>query len=232
MIARSEQNQKLLLLLSGLLFHVEQSEYAINLLLLETLRIAKDPVQNRPVLCPVLCRRQFFAVFICREWEEKLDCFGQLLNRIRMSTGPGPLLVADSVAAPQWRYSQWPPGRSGRINGFCSFFSSVCLPCSGHAAGTSPSPQRLHQRYCCLFLGRSGLYPRLRAAAVPQARLRPRRHATQRARSEIFKLSPSRALSLTQLNPSHLTLQLSDSTHGDSEIRRRRRRRPAPAPSE
>ena len=47
---------------------------------------------------------------------------------------------------------------------------------------------RLDQRYCCLFLGCSGLYPT--------------RHATQRARSEIFKLSLFNTCNLSVHYPS------------------------------
>ena len=46
-----------------------------------------------------------------------------------------------------------------------------------HAVGTSPSRHRLHRRYCCLFLGRSGLYPGGRALGCGPGGTLPSGHA-------------------------------------------------------
>ena len=73
---------------------------------------------------------------------------------------------------------------------------SSCSSRCGLAALQRGHRHRLHRRYCCLFFGRSGLYPQWRPCPGPRAAAAlgcggpgGTPQATRRARSEIFKLS-------------------------------------------
>ena len=105
-------------------------------------------------------------------------CFKFRIGRRRVTVKP----AASSGPAPCRLTARWHSPSSCHGSSRC-----------GLAALQRGHRHRLHRRYCCLFFGRSGVYydpgGRASAAALGPRVPRPRMLATQRARSEIFKLS-------------------------------------------